>query len=198
MTRLIDADKLPVRSIDETDLPKDKGLLVVLKEDIDNSLTVKFSLMPADETKEDAYKRGYEKGKIAGILMTKTRPQEVNCVLTMFGKCSYNETGCSDCEIKDKIRKALEERPQGGWIPVSERLPQDRDWYLGVFRESDTGFIGLPYICDYVGEVTKGTTNEGWILRHCTDVDNPSDYFRNLICVAWKPLPELYKEEGAV
>ena len=31
----------------------------------------------------------------------------VNCVLTMFGKCSYNKTGCSDCEIKDKIRKAL-------------------------------------------------------------------------------------------
>ena len=40
----------------------------------------------------------------------------VNCVLTMFGKCSYNETGCSDCEIKDKIRKALNERPQGEWI----------------------------------------------------------------------------------
>lgn len=35
----------------------------------------------------------------------------VNCVLTMFGKCSYNKTGCSDCEIKDKIRKALSERP---------------------------------------------------------------------------------------
>ena len=40
----------------------------------------------------------------------------VNCVLTMFGKCSYNETGCSDCEIKDKIRKALSEEPQGEWI----------------------------------------------------------------------------------
>jgi len=41
---------------------------------------------------------------------------EVNCVLTMFGECSYNKTGCSDCEIKDKIRKALKERPQGEWI----------------------------------------------------------------------------------
>lgn len=37
----------------------------------------------------------------------------VNCVLTMFGNCSYNKTGCSDCEIKYKIRKALEERLQG-------------------------------------------------------------------------------------
>ena len=86
------------------------------------------------------------------------------------------------------------ERPHGKWIPVSERLPNDRDWYLGIFREADTGWVNpLPYICDYVGEVTKGTTNEGWILRHCTDVDTVPDYFRNLICVAWQPLPEPYK-----
>ena len=83
---------------------------------------------------------------------------------------------------------------QGEWIPVSERLPNDRDWHLGLFKEPDTDFIGIPYICDYVGEVTKGTTNEGWILRHCTDVDNVPDYFRNLICVAWQPLPEPYRE----
>jgi len=49
----------------------------------------------------------------------KVPENEVNCVLTMFGKCSYNETGCSDCEIKDKIRKALKERPQGEWKPKS-------------------------------------------------------------------------------
>ena len=42
----------------------------------------------------------------------KVPENEVNCVLTMFGECSYNKTGCSDCEIKDKIRKALKERPQ--------------------------------------------------------------------------------------
>lgn len=103
--------------------------------------------------------------------------------------------GCrflKDCETcEEKLR------PQGEWVSVSERLPNDRDWYLGLFKEPDTDFIGIPYICDYVGEVTKGTTNEGWILRHCTDVDNASDYFRNLICVAWQPLPEQYKKGGA-
>ena len=88
-------------------------------------------------------------------------------------------------------------RTQGEWIPVSERLPDNRDWCLGLFKEPDTDFIGIPYVCDYVGEVTKGTTNEGWILSHCTDVDNVSDYFRNIICVAWQPLPKSYKEEGA-
>lgn len=41
MPRLIDADERPIRSIDTTDLPKDgKGLLVILKEDIDNAPTV--------------------------------------------------------------------------------------------------------------------------------------------------------------
>ncbi len=34
--------------------------------------------------------------------------ESVNCMMTEFGKCSYNETGCSDCKIKEKIRKALE------------------------------------------------------------------------------------------
>ena len=37
--------------------------------------------------------------------------QNGNCVLTMFGKCSYNETGCSDCLIKQKIFKALKQQP---------------------------------------------------------------------------------------
>ena len=45
---------------------------------------------------------------------------EVNCVLTMFGECSYNKTGCSDCEIKDKIRKALKARPHGEYVDISK------------------------------------------------------------------------------
>lgn len=109
----------------------------------------------------------------------------------------------ADVILQQGIRNGLEHlsvviRPQGKWVPISERLPESRDWYLGLFKEPDTDFIGIPYICDYVGKVTKGTTNEGWILRHCTDVDTVPDYFRNLICVAWQPLPEPYKESGAV
>ncbi len=101
--------------------------------------------------------------------------------------------------LQETIRKlttAIEEntRPQGEWIPVSERLPSDRDWYLGVFREPDTGFIGVPYICDYAGIVTKWTTKEGWILRGFTDINYAKDYTRSLECVAWQPLPEPYKE----
>lgn len=82
------------------------------------------------------------------------------------------------------------------WIPVSERLPDDRDWYLGIFRESDTGWINpLPFVCDYVGHETKATTKEHWILRGFTDRDEHIDYYFNLECVAWMPLPKPYEPQ---
>ena len=83
------------------------------------------------------------------------------------------------------------------WIPVSERLPKERDWYLGIFKEADTGWINpIPFICDYLlGKKTKATTKEGWILKGFTDRDEYSDYYFNLECVAWMPLPEPWKGE---
>lgn len=51
------------------------------------------------------------------------RPTEViygnehNCIMTIFGECSYAETGCGDCTVVEKVRKALStDRPQGEWI----------------------------------------------------------------------------------
>lgn len=32
---------------------------------------------------------------------------EPDCSLKEFGDCSYSETGCSDCKIKNRIRTAL-------------------------------------------------------------------------------------------
>jgi hypothetical protein len=86
--------------------------------------------------------------------------------------------------------------PTQRWIPVSEKLPNDRDWYLGIFKEPDTGWINpLPFICDYVGSKTKATTKEHWILRGFTDRDEHIDYYFNLECVAWMPLPKPYRAE---
>ena len=79
---------------------------------------------------------------------------------------------------------------------MTERLPEKRDWYLGIFKEPDTGWINpIPFICDYVGRETKATTKEGWILKECTDRDEHIDYYFNLECVAWRSLPEPYKGE---
>lgn len=101
---------------------------------------------------------------------------------------TYNE------KITKKVLEALEQEPR--WIPVSEKLPNDRDWYLGIFKEPDTGWINpLPFICDYVGKKTEATTKEFWILRGFTDRDyKDCDYYYNLECVTWMPLPKQYEE----
>jgi hypothetical protein len=84
-----------------------------------------------------------------------------------------------------------------GWIPCSERLPEESDWYLVVLQEPDTGFIGIPYIAEYLlGEQTDYTTHEGWIIKDCTDFEDACEYYKNLLCVAWQPLPKPYKPKG--
>ena len=61
-----------------------------------------------------AYKSGYEKGKADGAMIY---GNEHNCVMTIFGECSYAETGCGDCAVVEKVRKALSaDRPQGEWV----------------------------------------------------------------------------------
>jgi len=55
---------------------------------IDNAPTIKFSLLPADESKDEAYMRGYEKGKIEGILKANTRPK-CDCEVCKALRVSY-------------------------------------------------------------------------------------------------------------
>ena len=95
-----------------------------------------------------------------------------------------------------EIVQEVAEEYNGGWIPCSERLPEERDWCLAVFEEVDTGFIGIPYIAEYLmGKHTIATTEDGWIIHNCTDrEDVSSEYYKKLRCVAWQPLPEPFKE----
>lgn len=94
-------------------------------------------------------------------------------------------------ENEKDMRVMLQQR----WIPVTERLPEKRDWYLGIFKEPDTGWINpIPFICDYLlGEKTKATTKEGWILKECTDREEHIDYYFNLECVAWRESPKMWE-----
>lgn len=98
--------------------------------------------------------------------------------------------------IKQAVMEVSSVQPTQKWIPVSEKLPKRRDWYLGVFKEPDTGWVNpLPYVCDYVGKETRATTKDFWILRGITDADHCSDYYRNLECVAWCELPAPYEQK---
>lgn len=89
-------------------------------------------------------------------------------------------------KVADAI-KALEQEPK--WIPVSERLPKEREWYLAVFKEIDTEYQLIPRVADYIG----GGENK-WRL---IDEDGLAQEYRDILeCVAWMPLPKPYKPES--
>ena len=113
--------------------------------------------------------------------------------INQYGVVGGNPMAFAVKECKEIVKQEAAEY-NNGWIPVSERLPEERDWYLAVFEEVDTGFIGLPYIADYLmGSHTEFTTEDGWIIHNCSDrEDESAEYYKNLRCVAWKPLPQPY------
>lgn len=73
------------------------------------------------------------------------------------------------------------ELPNGGWIPVSERLPEKSDKYLCT--HGGTYIVGTDFY----------TTKDDAEM----DFDEPEEYVgwgsKNVI--AWMPLPEPYKAE---
>ena len=92
-------------------------------------------------------------------------------------------------QIAEALQMAIEalknERPQGEWIPVSERLPEDMQrvliWFE-YYRYGDFNCMyqtyGFGYVCD--GEWSPLINGEtGW---------------QDSRIIAWQPLPESYKE----
>lgn len=100
-------------------------------------------------------------------------------------------------KISESDRRCLDDLEQdekeNGWIPAEERLPDERDWYLAVFRESDTDYQLIPRVADFMNTPEKeNATSDGWGI---IDLEKPKEYIKLLKCVAWMPLPEPYKED---
>lgn len=98
-------------------------------------------------------------------------------------------------EMLEQLMTDLEQdEKENGWIPVSERLPDERDWCLAVFKESDTEYQLIPRVAELVNRPDdEHATADGW---HIIDFfEGPKEYIKLLKCVAWMPLSELYKED---
>nr|DAL61685.1 MAG TPA_asm: Protein of unknown function (DUF551) [Caudoviricetes sp.] len=98
------------------------------------------------------------------------------------------------CETEEEQKKIIERLKATNWIPVSERLPEERDWFLAVFRELDTGYQLIPRVAEFINRPDdEHATSDGW---HIIDFfERPKEYIKLLKCVAWMHLPEPYKED---
>ena len=121
---------------------------------------------------------------------------ERDIILGYLGVKRRCETHCNtDCtNTKCESHPLSSAQPEQRWIPVTEKLPENREWVLGIFQEGDTGWINpIPFICDYVGKKTSITTQDNWLLKM---VDEPHPYYEKLHCIAWMPRPKPYRKEG--
>ena len=77
---------------------------------------------------------------------------------------------------------ALEKQLNGGWIPVSERLPEKEDIYQVTIKYKN--FAGI-----HLTVRTAIYENKKW------NIHGPQPVISNIKIIAWQPLPEPYKEE---
>ena len=86
--------------------------------------------------------------------------------------------------VKEIIHSHMDDVPDNnaGWIPVSERLPEESDYYMA---------------CIYNDEADDYDFRKTW-FAHADDYDMDESEWRELYdferVIAWQPLPEPYKE----
>lgn len=120
----------------------------------------------------------------------------------------YEDTGLSPEEVESvndfeksqtyrAIAELQEEREKHRWIPVVERLPEERDsifarlnstekWKNGMFKKrSDDVLVTVKYEDGTVHTEQAHTTDGVWRTAH--------EILRGKV-VAWRPFPEPYKE----
>lgn len=79
--------------------------------------------------------------------------------------------------LREKIQKLLEKQEQDGWIPVTERLPEENGRYIICYEDATT-------FLDYF--------NGKWFFplgKHAMACEETGTI------IAWRPLPEPYTEE---
>jgi len=110
MGRLIDADKLKEAIIKRLGIRSEKYLLdseKVIYEEIDNAPTVEYSLPIAGDI-DEAYQKGYEQGKLAGMLQVipKDIGKQGTWIIADVVKDYYHE--CPFCHWKNEYTNKLE------------------------------------------------------------------------------------------
>lgn len=109
-----------------------------------------------------------------------SRKKALDTVRTMYDRCDTGDMR----DYRDLMSEAIEALPSAepGWIPCSERLPEEDHWLGGSGRQfSDEVLVSVAnYDDEDIWTYISQTIDGEWMLelpRHCK-------------IVAWMPLPE--------
>ena len=119
--------------------------------------------------------------------------------VNQYGVVGGNPMAFAVKECKDIVHEVAEEFATdtnvgtNGWIPCSERLPENGGYYLVTYHEWSKGNFLPKYNDTYVRKMhyQKSERFTGWNYPLCVDDRAENDTNREVI--AWQPLPEVYK-----
>ena len=96
-------------------------------------------------------------------------------------------------DAKNIVQEVAEEY-NGGWIPCSERLPEESGYYLVTYHDWSDGNFLPKYDDTYVRRLHYQISEHfvGW--NYPKNVDDRAENDCHKEVIAWQPLPEPFKE----
>ena len=103
----------------------------------------------------------------------------------------YCQTTISRAEA---IVQEVAEEYNGGWIPCSERLPEESGYYLVTYHDWSDGNFLPKYDDTYVRRLHYQISEHFVDWNYPKNVDNRAENDCHKEVIAWQPLPEPFKE----
>ena len=123
-----------------------------------------------------------------------------------FSRYVEEVSPCLDAEYDDFFHRGLErasrlvkevsEEYNSGWIPCSERLPEESGYYLVTYHDCSNGNFLPKYDDIYVRRLHYQISERftGW--NYPRNVSNRVEHDCHKEVIAWQPLPEPFKERA--
>ena len=118
----------------------------------------------------------------------------------LWERKKYKEVTIKEIEEKFGCKVKIvgnKEQHNDGWIPCSERLPEEHDSMFatlkGTSKWNDAMFEKASDDVNVTVEFEDGTRKTK--TMHTVDGEWKNDSFINMEIIAWRPLPEPYKED---
>lgn len=99
---------------------------------------------------------------------------------------------CGKCSRRKWYQKGFEDgKKDSGWIPVEEKLPEEKGWYQCTCSDKEIWNDDIVRDLYYYPEIKEFVDNIRYEANGLKDIEK---YYWTKYVTAWQPLPEPYKK----